>query len=126
MSDTKLKYVLVVEDQQIDRRTLTEMLNRYDYYVLFAHDTLNALKMLTEVQPAMVIVGFEQFRPDRYTFTRILKNDHATEGIMVVALSDGGAMENMMPIGFDGFISIGQRGQDISQDVKELLLINNY
>jgi CheY-like chemotaxis protein len=119
---TAMQYILVIDNELIDRKKLTDVMNRLEHYVLFAQDTVNALKLLTEVRPVMVIVGFMEGRPDRQTFTRIIKSDESTAEIQVVALSENDSLlSGMMPIGFDGMITIRERGQDIAGDIKNIL-----
>jgi CheY-like chemotaxis protein len=120
---TAMQYILVIDNELVNRTRLTEVMKKSEHEVVFARDTVNALRLLTEMKPVMIIIGFTPGKPDRRTFTRILKNDENTAGIRVVALSeDDSLLAGLMPIGFDGFINIHERGQDIAGDVKEILL----
>ncbi|MFL5764137.1 MAG: hypothetical protein ACJ77K_09360 [Bacteroidia bacterium] len=115
-------YVLVVGEELLDRNSLTEMLNRWGYYVLFANNSLNALKLLSDIRPMAILIGFVEGNPDRQTFTKILKNDQSTSDIHVVAISEENvSLDGLMPIGFDGFITVRDRLQDMSADLQKIL-----
>jgi PleD family two-component response regulator len=122
LNDHPVGYILVVGEELIDKNELTEMLNRQGYTVLYSFNAFDALNILTRIRPKMIVIGFVKGIPDRQTFTKILKNDPDTSDISVVAISEeDSSLSELMPIGFDGFITVREKRQRIANDLTQIL-----
>ncbi|MBI5844970.1 MAG: response regulator [Deltaproteobacteria bacterium] len=103
-----LKSVLVVEDSEINRHLLHDLLEKVFYCeVVTANDGQEAVDRVKEIKPDLVLMDVGLPVMDGVTATRILKNDRETWAIPVVALtgfSSDEDEERLLASGFDGFL----------------------
>lgn len=79
--------VLIVEENSADARPLRDILETAGYRTRLAGDAIDALRLVLEVQPDLVLTDIRLPGMDGLALTRHLKNDPATASIPVVALS---------------------------------------
>jgi two-component system cell cycle response regulator DivK len=79
--------VLIVEDNSADARPLRDILETAGYRTQLAGDAMDALRLVLEIQPDLVLTDIRLPGMDGLALTRQLKNDPATAAIPVVALS---------------------------------------
>lgn len=79
--------VLVVEDNELNADMLSQRLKRKGYEILFAVDGEEAIKMVREFQPKVVLMDMSLPILDGWEATRRLKMDDKTKHIPVIALT---------------------------------------
>jgi CheY-like chemotaxis protein len=79
--------ILLVEDNELNRDMLTKRLRHRGYEVVLAVNGQQALEMARSRQPDIVLMDLSLPGIDGWQVARILKNDAATRGIPVVALT---------------------------------------
>lgn len=79
--------VLLVEDNEDNRIVYTTLLEHFGFRVVQAGDGETALVLAREEQPDIVIMDISIPGIDGWTATSRLKEDAATEGIPVVAVT---------------------------------------
>ena len=81
-----MKTVLVVEDVELNRDLLVQLLEDR-YRLLLAGDGEEALRMAAQARPDLILMDLSLPRMDGWEATRRLKADADLSGIPVVALS---------------------------------------
>lgn len=79
--------VLLVEDNEMNRDMLSRRLTRQGYEVTIAQDGAQALTMVSEQRPDIVLMDMSLPIIDGWEATRRLKADPATSSIPVIALT---------------------------------------
>ncbi len=79
--------VLLVEDNEMNRDMLSRRLTRQGYEVTIAQDGAQALTMVSEQRPDIVLMDMSLPNIDGWEATRRLKADPATSSIPVIALT---------------------------------------
>lgn len=100
--------ILVVEDNDVNARLVTFLLSSSGYEVRKACDAQEALKLLEEFHPRLILMDLQLPRMDGYELTRRLKADPATRDIFVVALTAhamSGDEEKALRAGCDGYFA---------------------
>lgn len=100
--------ILVVEDNDVNARLVTFLLSSSGYEVRKASDAQEALKLLEEFHPRLILMDLQLPRMDGYELTRRLKADPATRDIFVVALTAhamSGDEEKALRAGCDGYFT---------------------
>jgi two-component system cell cycle response regulator DivK len=79
--------VLVVEDQEDNRRILRDLLTSARYEVLYAEDGEEALIVANRERPDLILMDIQLPLLDGYEATRRLKADPVLRGIPVIAVT---------------------------------------
>jgi two-component system cell cycle response regulator DivK len=79
--------VLVVEDQEDNRRILRDLLTSAGYDVLYAEDGEEALIVASRERPDLILMDIQLPLLDGYEATRRLKADPVLRGIPVIAVT---------------------------------------
>ncbi|HYD59608.1 MAG TPA: ATP-binding protein [Noviherbaspirillum sp.] len=99
--------VLLVEDNEDNRQTLAAVLNIYGHTVVEAMDGNNGLRAAMSDRPDVAVVDVGLPGIDGYEFARRLRDDPATSGIRLVALTGYGQAEDRqraLDAGFDAHL----------------------
>ncbi|MEM1405539.1 MAG: response regulator [Bacteroidota bacterium] len=100
------KEILVVEDNMELSHFIKQVLSKY-YSVIIAKNGLEALEILEEVQPELVISDVMMPKMDGITFSRKIKQNPSTSTIPIILLSAKSDSETKMAafkIGVEGFM----------------------
>ncbi|MEM9147519.1 MAG: response regulator [Pseudomonadota bacterium] len=79
--------ILVVEDNELNRRLFTHVLRLADYQVLEAGDGIEALRMARHNRPELVLLDMELPRLPGLEVARRLRADPEMDGIPILAIS---------------------------------------
>ncbi|MCG6551005.1 MAG: response regulator [Candidatus Magnetominusculus sp. LBB02] len=81
--------VLVVEDDSLNRKLVSEILRRSGYTVIAASNAGEGIRIAREEQPALVLMNVQFFGGmDGLVAARQLKEDNSTKHIRVVAITN--------------------------------------
>ena len=100
--------ILVIEDNPANMTLATFLLQSADHTVLGATDAETGLTMARDEQPNLNLMDIQLPGMDGLAATRLLKQDPATRGIPVVALTSlamKGDEERIRAAGCDGYIA---------------------
>ncbi len=100
--------ILVVEDNEINSRLVSFLLSSRGYVVREAPDAREALRLLGELHPRMIVMDLQLPGMDGYELTRRLKADPATRDIVVLALTASamsGDEEKALRAGCDAYFT---------------------
>lgn len=100
--------ILIVEDSPTQAETLKYILERHDFAVLVASNGIEALSLIRECKPTMVISDIVMPEMDGYQLCREIKNDEELRGLPVIlltALSDPRDVVRGLECGADIFIT---------------------
>jgi threonine synthase len=86
--DERVTTVLVVDDNNNDRRLMRKLLRRYKQYrMLEAKSGAEAVEMIRDRQPDLVVTDLTMPEMDGFTLVETLKTDSATSQIPIVVVS---------------------------------------
>lgn len=105
MADLK---VLIVDDNPLNLRLASVTLKVAGFEVCTADGAEEALRVIPEFQPRVILMDLQMPGVDGLTLTRQLKADAATAGIVVVATTSyamTGDRERALEAGCDGYVS---------------------
>ncbi len=100
--------ILVVEDNEANLRLFTYLLSSKGYAVRGATDAPQALELLRDFHPQMILMDLQLPGTDGYELTRRLKADPATSAIIIIALTAyamRGDEEKALAAGCNGYIT---------------------
>ncbi|MGB4782946.1 response regulator [Candidatus Methylomirabilis sp.] len=81
------KTILVVEDHQVSRDLVVELLTAAGYIVLEAEDGLGLIERVKRERPNLILMDLQLPRIDGFTLIRQLKADAETREIPVLAVT---------------------------------------
>lgn len=99
--------ILIVDDNQMNLKLVRVLLTGEGYDVRMAEDAEDAQQTLASWHPALILVDIQLPGMDGLTLTRMLKQDHATRDIKVIALTAyamKGDDRRALDAGCDGYI----------------------
>ena len=100
--------ILLVEDNPMNRRVAEFILKSQGYTVLEARDGREALDLLKNELPDLILMDLQLPGLDGFAVTRMIKENTATKNIPVVALTAyamKGDAERAIEAGCDGYIT---------------------
>ena len=100
--------ILVVDDNPLNMKLLSFLLTKRGYEVRCAPDGKEALALLQEFRPALILMDMQMPGIDGFELTRRLKADPQTRGIVVIAVTAyamKGDEQRVREAGCDGYLA---------------------
>lgn len=100
--------VLLVEDNQMNKILVREILTLNGYAIIEASSGTEALKVLSAQKPDLILMDLHLPEMDGVTATRIIKSDESNRSIPVLALTASamkGEEDKILCKGFDGYVA---------------------
>jgi two-component system, cell cycle response regulator DivK len=100
--------ILIVEDNDNNRRLFRDILTFHGYEVSVATDGQEGAVLARELMPDLILMDIQMPGMDGMTAGCILKGDPATSGLKIIALTSfamQGDQEKFLAAGFDGYLS---------------------
>ncbi|MES2515486.1 MAG: response regulator [Bacteroidota bacterium] len=116
----EIQYILVIENNLLNRSMLSKSLEQDGFIVQYADSTESGLAMLTTARPFLIILDINSPKLDARTFTRILKNDEDTKDIKILAFSDSSLYKSLAP--FDRLIYTNGQEQLLLKGIRLYLV----
>ena len=116
--------ILVVEDQEDNRRILRDLLTSVGYDVLEAMDGLEGVAMATTQRPDLILMDIQMPAIDGYEATRRIKADPATATIPIIAVTSfalSGDDVKAFEVGCAGYVTKPYSPRQLLAKVREHL-----
>jgi two-component system cell cycle response regulator DivK len=116
--------VLVAEDNPVNRELLRELLEARGYNVIEAPDGQEALRMIEQNHPEILLLDIGMPVLDGFAVMRKIRKDASLAAPMVLAVTAyamQGDRENILNAGFDGYLSKPINAQDLADELERLL-----
>jgi two-component system cell cycle response regulator len=128
MERQKIPVILVVDDNQQNCELLQAYLEDVDCRTIPASDGLEALKIVAETPPDLILLDVMMPKMSGFEVCRRIKNDPKNNGIpiiMVTALNEFGDIERGIDSGTDDFLSKPVNKLELLTRVKTLLKLKH-
>jgi two-component system cell cycle response regulator DivK len=119
------KRVLVVEDQEDNRRILGDLLTSAGYDVIYAEDGEEALIVTSRERPDLILMDIQLPLLDGYETTRRLKMDPVLRNIPVIAVTSyalSGDDVKAKEAGCDAYVTKPFSPRQLLQVIRKYLL----
>lgn len=116
--------VMVVDDSLTMRKVLSRLLEREGHKVLVAKDGMDALQLLQEIQPDIILSDIEMPRMDGFEFSRNVRADAKTADIPIVIISSRTADKHRKlaeEIGVNAYLGKPVQDEELIAQVSQLL-----
>ena len=100
--------ILIVDDNYINLKLVSDVLEMEGYIIDRAKDATEALKLMAKTPPDLILMDIELPGMDGLTLTRLLKQDQSTRHIAIAALTAfamKGDDQKAFDAGCDAFIT---------------------
>jgi len=117
---------LVVDDSLTMRKVLGRLLEREGYEVLVAKDGMDAMQLLQETIPDIILTDIEMPRMDGFGLSRNIRDDARTANTPLIMISSRTADKHQnlaKEIGVDAFFGKPVQDEDLIGKMKELLAV---
>lgn len=101
------KKLLIVDDNDLNRVLLRDLLRFYGYEVIEADNGAAGARMAREQRPNLVLLDIQMPVMDGYSTIAAMRRDPALANVNVIAITSyamPGDREKMIAAGFDGYI----------------------
>src|SRR5262245_33025843 len=122
--DVAAPVVMVVDDSLTVRKITSRLLEREGYQVLTSKDGLDALQLLRETIPAVVLVDIEMPRMDGFDLTRNVRGDARTRNIPIIIISSRTAEKHRSQaaaLGVNAFLGKPYQEAELLQQIASFL-----
>ena len=102
------KKILVVEDNEQNRTLLKDVLEYHGYQIVEAANGAEGIAQAREHLPDLILLDIQMPVMNGFAAIQSLRNDPATRGIRVIALTSfamKGDREKIMAAGFQGYLA---------------------
>jgi two-component system cell cycle response regulator DivK len=116
--------VLVAEDNPVNRELLRELLEARGYNVIEAPDGQEALRMIEENHPEILLLDIGMPILDGFAVMRKIRANPSFATLMVLAITAyamRGDRENILHAGFDGYLPKPINARDLANELERLL-----
>jgi CheY-like chemotaxis protein len=116
--------VLIAEDNAVNRELLRELLETRGYNVVEACDGQEALHMIEQTQPDMLLLDIGMPVLDGFAVVRKIREDPRLAPLPVVAVTAyamQGDREKVLNSGFDGYLSKPVNSRSLVEELDRLL-----
>ena len=116
--------ILVVEDNEKNRRLLRDVLQFKGYQILESETAEDGIRMAHESKPALILMDFHLPGMNGIQALEVLRADAATRAIPVIAVTASAMTEDrqkIMAAGFDGYQSKPIRVKEFVDAVRAML-----
>ena len=121
--------ILVVDDEERNRRLMEAMLLPLGYEVLLARDGIEALDRVREIPPDVILMDIMMPKMDDLAATRRLKEDEGTKIIpivMVTALDEVADRVKALEVGADDFLTKPVDKSELIATINSQLKVKAY
>ncbi len=119
-----MRKILGVDDNPVSRELIREVLEGADRNVLEAANGKDALELIAEAQPDLVLMDIQMPLVDGFAALRRLRQDARFQTLPVIALTAfamRGDREKALAAGFDAYIAKPVNIGELEQRVNDLL-----
>src|SRR6476659_3589022 len=116
--------ILVVEDQMDNRQILRDLLGNAGYDLLEAENGVEALTMVAQRRPDLILMDIQLPVMDGYEATRRLKSDPATKSIPIIVVTSyalSGDETKAREAGCDAYVTKPYSPRQLLGKVREFL-----
>jgi CheY-like chemotaxis protein len=116
--------ILVAEDNAVNRELLRELLEARGYTVLEACDGQQALHMIEQAQPELLLLDIGMPVLDGFAVIRKIRENPRLAPLPVVAVTAyamRGDREKILASGFDGYLSKPLNPSSLTEELERLL-----
>lgn len=122
--NSSAKTILVVEDNPVNMRLVTDILNREGYRVLHAVTAELGIELALEEKPDLILMDIQLPKMDGLTATKILKSEKSMQETLIIALTANamkGDEADVLAAGCDEYIPKPIRYKSFIKKISELL-----
>jgi chemosensory pili system protein ChpA (sensor histidine kinase/response regulator) len=116
--------IMVVDDSLTVRKITSRLLEREGYRVLTAKDGIDALELIKDTLPAVMLVDIEMPRMDGFELTRTVRGDQRTRGIPIIVISSRTAekhRDQATQLGVNAFLGKPYQESELLEQVMKYL-----
>jgi chemosensory pili system protein ChpA (sensor histidine kinase/response regulator) len=116
--------IMVVDDSLTVRKITGRLLEREGYRVLAAKDGVDALELMKDARPAVMLVDIEMPRMDGFDLTRAVRSDPGTRDIPIIMISSrtaGKHRDQAVQLGVNAFLGKPYPEADLLQHIARFL-----
>jgi len=118
------KKILIVEDNDKNRRLIADILSYYGYDIMEAANGQEGIDLTREFKPDLIFMDMQMPVMDGFTAIKILKNDPMTKHIKIIAITSFamiGDKERILSAGADEYIPKPVNTMELPERVEKLL-----
>jgi two-component system, cell cycle response regulator DivK len=116
--------ILVVDDNDLSRVLLHDILSQYGFIVRVAGDGAEGVRMAWEERPDLILMDLQMPVMNGLEAGRLLRSDPRSQGIRILALSSYNLLDDkddFFATGFDGYISKPFEIKELIKTVRKYL-----
>jgi len=118
--------IMIVDDSLTVRKITSRLLVREGFEVVTARDGVEALEMLAEETPDVILLDIEMPRMDGFEFTRMIKRDARSSHIPIIMITSRTAEKHQAlarDLGVDLYLGKPFQEEELVRSLREMLAL---
>jgi chemosensory pili system protein ChpA (sensor histidine kinase/response regulator) len=119
--------VMIVDDSLTVRKITSRLLTREGFEIITAKDGLDALQVLSERMPDVILLDIEMPRMDGFEFTKTIKADARTSHIPIIMITSRTAEKHRnraQELGVEGYLGKPFQEEELLRRLREMLTLH--
>lgn len=120
----RMPYVLVVDDSLTVRKITSRMLSREGFEVGTARDGIDALRLLADQTPDVILLDIEMPRMDGFEFAKTMKNDPRLKSIPIIIITSRTAEKHRTraaEIGVEAYLGKPFQEEELLRNIRQIV-----
>jgi chemosensory pili system protein ChpA (sensor histidine kinase/response regulator) len=118
--------VMIVDDSLTVRKITSRTLTRAGFDVITAKDGIDALELLNERTPDVILLDIEMPRMDGFEFTKTIKNEPKNAHIPIIMITSRTAEKHRnraKELGVDLYLGKPYQEEELIRNLREMLAL---
>jgi chemotaxis protein histidine kinase CheA/CheY-like chemotaxis protein len=124
VEDVSSKTILVVDDSLTVRKVTSRLLTREGFNVSTAKDGFDALKVIGEHRPDLILLDIEMPKMDGFEFAKLVKGDEVLKSIPIIMITSRTADKHRrraFELGVNGYLGKPYQEDELIEHIRDLL-----
>ncbi len=111
--------ILLAEDNPVNRMVISKLLEKMGYIVITADNGAEAVKLVEQESPKLVLMDVQMPVMDGIEATRVIRRSERNRDLVIVALTANATKKDCLDVGMNGFLRKPIAGKELQRVIEQ-------